>query len=75
MVEQFCLNDIQKNVSKNGYQSLVGSVVIDSEPGRKDQCLTHTIAIERRFKPLDVRTDPNKWLIIISITRYTTNQE
>jgi hypothetical protein len=45
---------------KNGYQSLVGSVVIYSELGRKDQCSTHTIAIGRRFKSLDVRTDPEQ---------------
>jgi hypothetical protein len=40
------------------YQSLVGIVVIGAEFGRDDHVSIPATAIERRLKPLDVRTDP-----------------
>jgi hypothetical protein len=40
------------------YQSLVGSVVIDAEPGRKNHGSIPATMIRRGLKPLDARTDP-----------------
>jgi hypothetical protein len=40
------------------YQSLVGSVVIDAELGRKDHGSIPATAIERRLESLDDKTDP-----------------
>jgi hypothetical protein len=47
------------------HQSLVGSVVIDTEHGRKNHSLIPATAIESGLKPFYVRTDPrtrlNRW--------------
>jgi hypothetical protein len=40
------------------YNNNCGSVEIDAELGRENHGLIPTIAIKRRMKPLDARTDP-----------------
>jgi hypothetical protein len=46
-------------------QSLVGSVVISAEFDRKDYSSIPATAIERGLKPLDTKTDPNEFQVLV----------
>jgi hypothetical protein len=51
------------------YQSLVGSVVIVAEFGRKDHSWNPTTAIGKRLELLDVRTDSRTKLMVVKVKK------